>query len=112
LGLGVTCVVAWGALLALLFGGLDPDDEAAVVMGAGLLFVVLLAAAASLLSPSRSKRVAVVAAVLYAVVFGYFRISFHRMMPDALLYLLVAVFYGAPLVAGLAAVVAGLRSRA
>ncbi len=49
--------------------------------------------------------------MLYGGVWTYFRFSFDYLMPDAMLYALTAVFFLAPLVTGVTALVVGLRAR-
>lgn len=109
-GVGAACVAAWLALVAGLFAGIGVDEESGLFVTALLLGVTVLTAAVAWLSSSRARVVASAAATLYVAVFVYLRFGFDRMMPDAVLYLITAAFYLSPLVAGIAAIVAGRRS--
>lgn len=109
-GVGAVCIAAWLGLVGSLFAGVGLDEESGLFVTAVLLAMTALSAAVAWLSRSRARIVATVAALLYAAVFAYLRFGFDRMMPDAILYLLTAVFYLSPLVAGISTVVAGRRS--
>ncbi|MDZ4168065.1 MAG: hypothetical protein U1E26_00220 [Coriobacteriia bacterium] len=111
LGVGVVCVVAWAGLVAGLFGGMTIDDDSGLFLTAGLLGLTTLSAAAAMLSTSRVRFIALGGAIAYAAVFAYLRLAFDRMMPDAVLYAITAVFFVAPAVTGVATVLAAKRSR-
>jgi len=107
---GALCTAGWVALMIGLFAGVDME-ESALGFTIALLVVVVLAAVSTVAARSAGSVVAVVAAVLYAGVWTYFRFSFDYLMPDALLYTLTAVFFLAPLVTGATALAIGLRAR-
>ena len=71
----------------------------------------MLAAVSTVPARSVGSAIAIVSAVLYGGVWTYFRFSFDYLMPDAMLYALTAVFFLAPLVTGVTALVVGLRAR-
>jgi len=110
LACGVICTLGWVALIIGLFAGMDITDSA-IALTVALLVVTALAAISTVPARSAGTVVAVVAAGLYAAVWAYFRFAFDTTMPDALLYLLTAVFFLTPLVAGVTAIVVGARSR-
>lgn len=111
LGVGVVCVVAWLGLLAGLFSGMAIDDDSGLVLTWGLLGITVLSAITAMLSASRARFVALGGAIAYVVVFAYLRLAFDRMMPDAVLYAITAVFFAAPAVTGIATILAAKRSR-
>ena len=107
---GALCTVGWLALMLGLFAGVDMENSA-VGFTIALLAVVVLAALSTIPARSVGTAVAVVSALLYGGVWTYFRFSFDYLMPDAMLYALTAIFFLAPLVNGLVALVTGLRVR-
>lgn len=109
---GVLCIIAWLGLLAGLFSGWNADDETSLVAAVILLGVTIIAALSSLPARRRATVVACAAAAVHGAVFTYLRVGFDRMMPDVVLYVLTALYYLSPLVAGVAGIVAwvGVRS--
>ncbi len=108
LGLGLLCIALWVAGLIALYGGHDTDENALAATIA-LLVVVILAAASTIPSRSSGMVVALIGAATYAGVWVYLRIGFDRMMPDAMLAVLTAVFFVSPLITGLTVSVVGIR---
>jgi len=107
-GLGALCIVAWVAGLAALYAGLD-TDESGLAATVALLVIVVLAAASTIPARSAGTVVAVTSAVIYSGVWAYLRVGFDRMMPDAVLLVLTAVFFIAPLVTGVTVALVGAR---
>jgi len=108
LGLGALCVLVWVAGLLALFANLD-TDESGMVATVAVLVIVVLAALSTIPARSAGSVVAGVGAVLYGGIWTYLRVGFDRMMPDAILTILTILFFVAPLVTGVAAVVVGAR---
>ncbi len=107
---GALCTLGWVALMIGLFAGVDMEDSA-LGFTIALLVVVVLAALSTVPARSVGSAIAIVSAVLYGGVWTYFRFSFDYLMPDAMLYALTAVFFLAPLVTGVTALIVGLRAR-
>ena len=107
---GTLCTLGWVALMIGLFAGVDMEDSA-LGFTIALLAVVVLAALSTVPARSAGSAIAIVSAVLYGGVWTYFRFSFDYLMPDAMLYALTAVFFLAPLVTGVTALLVGLRGR-
>jgi len=70
---------------------------------------VVLAAASTIPARSAGTVVAVTSAVIYSGVWAYLRVGFDRMMPDAVLLVLTAVFFIAPLLTGVTVLLMGAR---
>lgn len=107
---GVVSVLGWLTLVAALFAGMDPEDSA-VAFTVALLVAVVVTALSTVPARSAGTVVAVVSALLYVAVWAYLRFAFDSTMPDAVLYVLTAVFYLAPLVTAITAIVVGVRRR-
>ena len=110
LACGVLCTLGWVALMVGLFAGMD-ITESGVALTVALLVITVVTALSTVPLRSTGRIVAIIAAVLYAAVWTYFRYAFDTTMPDGLLYLLTAVFFLTPLVTGVTAIVVGVRAR-
>jgi len=108
LALGGMCLLLWLGGLVALFAGLD-TDESSVVATIVLLVFVTLAAIATIPARSAGTVVACVCAIVYGGIWTYLRVGFDKMMPDALAMVITLVFFVAPLVTGLSAVMVGMR---
>jgi len=91
-----------------LFAGMDVEDSA-LGLTIGLLVATVLAALSTLPARSAGTVVAVIGGVLYAAVWTYLRIGFDPLMPDSVLFALTGIFFIAPLLTGVTALVMGLR---
>jgi len=105
---GALCTLGWIALMIGLFAGMDVEDSA-LGLTIGLLVAVVLAALSTIPARSAGTVVAVIGALLYSGVWTYLRIGFDPLMPDAMLYALTGIFFVAPLVTGVTALVVGVR---
>lgn len=106
LALGVAAVLMWVGGVVALFMNLDTDENG-LAATAALLVIVVLAAVLTIPAKSGGSAFALIAAGVYAGLWLYLRVGFHRMMPDALLMVLTLLFYMAPLVTGITAIVVG-----
>jgi len=107
--LGGLVLLTWIGLLAGSWAGIS--EEATRLLTDVLLGVTVLAALAALLCSVAAGVVAVIGAAVFAAAWYYIGWSLSYAIEDALYYGLVAGFYLAPIVVGLAAILAS-RSRA
>lgn len=108
LALGVAAVLMWIGGVVALFMNLDTDENG-LAATAALLVIVVLAAALTLPAKSGGSTFALISAGVYAGLWVYLRVGFHRMMPDALLMVLTLLFYLAPLITGITAIAVGRK---
>ncbi len=106
--MGVAAVLAWGVGLVGLFMNMDTDENG-LVATAALLVIVLLAGLFTIPLKTGGSVFALISAVIYAALWAYLRFSFHRMMPDAILLVITGLFFIAPLITGITAIVVGSK---
>lgn len=106
--LGSASIVLWLAFLGVLFvapgAGMGTSQVLLSVVGTGALF--------GFVANRRLGIAAAIAAAVHIGVWVYFRVDFDTTMPDALFFVLVALLYATPPVAGGIVLAAGLKARA
>lgn len=108
LATGVATILMWVVGLVGLFMNMDTDENG-LAATAALLVIVVIAALLAVPAKTGGSALALISAGIYAALWVYLRIGFHRMMPDALLLVITVLFYLAPLVTGITAIAVGSK---
>ena len=108
LAMGVAAVLMWIGGVVALFMNMDTDENG-LAATAVLLVIVVIAAVLTIPAKTGGTALALISAGIYAALWVYLRIGFHRTMPDALLMVITVLFYLAPLVTGITAIIVGSK---